>query len=165
MSQFSPAAFHKTIPWPWHPEELQTSPQSIISLKDHWQKIVPLKLSEHLENNDLFYPRQSTYRSSHSTETALLKIASDLLTAPHDSHISLLSSLDLSAALTPLTTKLCTPVSTTPLAFLKLLCLASVLPLLRHSGCFCERNLFFPICVEIWITTGFSAKPYSLCAL
>ena len=62
------------------------------------KKIVLLQLSEHLENNHLFYPHQSAYRSCHSTETTRLKIVNDLLTARDDSHISLLSLSDLSAA-------------------------------------------------------------------
>ena len=66
--------------------------------KNHRKKIVLLQLYEHLENNNLFYPHQSTYRSCHSTETALLKIVNDLLTALDDNHISWLSLLDLSAA-------------------------------------------------------------------
>ena len=81
-----------------HPLTLQTSLQAIISLKDHRKKIVLFQLSEHLIDNNLFYLHQSAYRSCHSTLTALLKIVNDLLTALDDSHISLLSLLDLSVA-------------------------------------------------------------------
>ena len=60
--------------------------------------MVLLQLPEHLEKNNLFYPHQSAHRSGHSTETALHKIVNDRLTAPDDSHISLLSLFDLLAA-------------------------------------------------------------------
>ena len=63
------------------------------------EKIVFLQLSQHLESNSLLYPLQSAYCSGHSTETALLKIVNDLLAALDVNHISLLSLLDLSAAL------------------------------------------------------------------
>ena len=62
------------------------------------EKIVCLQLPEDLKNNNLFYLHQYAHRSCHSTETALFKIVNDLLTALDDSHISLLSLLDLSAA-------------------------------------------------------------------
>ena len=71
---------------------------SLSFLSRSQDKIVLLQLSEHLDNCNLFYPHQSTYRSCHSTETALLQIVNDLLTALDDSHISLLSLLDPSAA-------------------------------------------------------------------
>ena len=62
------------------------------------EQIVLLQLSEHLQNDNLFYPHQPAYGSGHSTETALLQITNDLLTALDDSHISILSLLGLSAA-------------------------------------------------------------------
>ena len=73
---------------------------SFLSKITHIQKnkIVLLQLSEHLENNYLFYPHQSAYRSCHNTETALLKLVNGLLTVLDDSHIALMSLLDLSAA-------------------------------------------------------------------
>ena len=62
------------------------------------EKIALLQLSQHLENNNLFYSLQSAYRPGHSTKTALLKIVNDLLAALDVNQISLLSLLDLSAA-------------------------------------------------------------------
>ena len=44
------------------------------------------------------YNIQSDYRLSHSTETALLKVANDLLTAVDAGNVSALNFLDLSAA-------------------------------------------------------------------
>ena len=63
------------------------------------EKIVLLQLSQHLESSSLLYPLQSAYCSGHSTETALLKIVNDILTALDVNHISLLSLRHLSAAL------------------------------------------------------------------
>ena len=43
-------------------------------------------------------PLQSAYRSQHSTETALMKVLSDILDAADLSKVTLLGLLDLSAA-------------------------------------------------------------------
>ena len=48
--------------------------------------------------NNLLNQFQSAYRPGHSIETALLKIVNDLLLSLDDGNISLLASLDLSAA-------------------------------------------------------------------
>ena len=56
------------------------------------------QLLDHLNTNE-FWPRfQSAYRACHSTETALLRVLNDLLTANDDGQVSLLTLLDLSAA-------------------------------------------------------------------
>ena len=52
----------------------------------------------HLNTNNLLDPHQSAYRTGHSTQTALLKVVNDLLTALDNRKISILSLLDLSAA-------------------------------------------------------------------
>ena len=62
------------------------------------EKVVLRQLSNHLLINNLFYSHQSAYRAGHSTETALLKIVNDLLSALDEDKVSLLSLLDLSAA-------------------------------------------------------------------
>jgi hypothetical protein len=51
-----------------------------------------------MEENDLFCPIQSAYRSNHSTETALLKIQNDILLALDSGKGVILVLLDLSAA-------------------------------------------------------------------
>ena len=56
------------------------------------------QLLDHLNTNELWPRFQSTYRACHSTETALLRVLNDLLTASDDGKVSLLSLLDLSAA-------------------------------------------------------------------
>ncbi|KAK7101509.1 hypothetical protein V1264_019884 [Littorina saxatilis] len=62
------------------------------------EKIVLSQLLDHLEANHLLYCNQSAYRSGQSTETALLKISNDILTALDNNDVCLLSLLDLSAA-------------------------------------------------------------------
>ena len=57
------------------------------------------QLSEYLNANQLFSPVQSAYRPNHSTETALVKIVNDLLLSLGDEKVSVLTLLDLSAAL------------------------------------------------------------------
>ena len=53
---------------------------------------------DHIESNNLGEPLQSAYKCHHGTETALLKIQSDLLLAMDDHKASLVIFLDLSAA-------------------------------------------------------------------
>ena len=62
------------------------------------------QLLDHLNTNELWPRFRSAYCACHSTETALLRILNDLLTAGDDGQVSLLTLLDLSAALTLLTT-------------------------------------------------------------
>jgi len=56
------------------------------------------QLTDYLETNGLLPLLQTAYRSHHSTETALLKVLSDILTAIDDKKVTLLALLDLSAA-------------------------------------------------------------------
>ena len=62
------------------------------------ERLVSDQLVEYLETHDLMPRLQSAYRRRHSTETALLRIISDLLAAVDRQHVSLLGLLDLSAA-------------------------------------------------------------------
>ena len=62
------------------------------------EKIVSSRLLDHSESNNLGEPLQSAYKCHHGTETALLKIQSDLLLAMDDHKASLVVFLDLSAA-------------------------------------------------------------------
>jgi len=61
-------------------------------------RIVLSQLNEHLNHINLLSPLQSAYRPNHSTETALLRIVNDLLTAIDNKKICILTLVDLSAA-------------------------------------------------------------------
>ena len=55
-------------------------------------------MTDFLEANDALPVTQIAYRRFHSTESALLKVYSDLCMALSRGHVSLLGLLDLSAA-------------------------------------------------------------------
>ena len=63
------------------------------------EKVVALRLNQHLVNNNLHEMFQSAYRIEHSTETALTRIHNDILLAIDDSSCIILVLLDFSAAL------------------------------------------------------------------
>ena len=56
------------------------------------------QLLEHICTNNLMEPLQSAYRPHHSTETALLKVKTDILKAMDNQEVACLVLLDLSAA-------------------------------------------------------------------
>ena len=55
-------------------------------------------LTEHITANSLMKPMQSTYHINHSTESALIKVKSDILSALDKQEVVCLVLLDLSAA-------------------------------------------------------------------
>ena len=63
------------------------------------EKTVLHQLQDHLKSNDLYSSFQSAYHSGHSTETALTRVTSELLTEMNDRKSSVLTLPDLSAAL------------------------------------------------------------------
>ena len=62
------------------------------------EKIVSSRLLDYIKSNNLGEPLQSAHKRHHGTETALLKIRSDLLLAMDDHKASLVVFLDFSAA-------------------------------------------------------------------
>ena len=62
------------------------------------EKVISGRLNEQLINNSLFDPLQSAYRDKHSTETALIKVQNDILSALDAGSSAILLMLDLSAA-------------------------------------------------------------------
>ena len=62
------------------------------------EKATSCQLKEHKQENRLDEPLQSAYKHSHSTQTALLKVFSDILTKMDDKELVFLTLLDLSAA-------------------------------------------------------------------
>jgi hypothetical protein len=62
------------------------------------ERFVARQVVGHLKSNDLLPDRQSAYRSGFSTETAILRVLSDILEAVDDGDVAVLALLDLSAA-------------------------------------------------------------------
>ena len=62
------------------------------------EEVISGRLNEHLINNSLFDPLQSAYRDKQSTETALLKVQNDIISALDAGSSAILLMLDLSAA-------------------------------------------------------------------
>jgi hypothetical protein len=62
------------------------------------ERLVAKQLIDYLKQNNMLPSLQSAYRSGHSTETAVLKVLSDILLAVDSGDLSALALLDLSAA-------------------------------------------------------------------
>ena len=62
------------------------------------ERLVSLQLVKYLKDNNLLPDLQSAYRAMHSTETAVLKVLSDILLALDSGNLVMLTLLDLSAA-------------------------------------------------------------------
>ena len=64
----------------------------------HIERVVRIRLNNHMTENDLNSDFQHGYKKDHSTETLLLKIVNDLLVACDNQHPTIVMLLDLSAA-------------------------------------------------------------------
>ena len=62
------------------------------------ERLVCKQVTCFLEENNLLPKHQSGFRARHSTETAVLKVLSDILAAADDGRVTLLGLLDMSAA-------------------------------------------------------------------
>ena len=62
------------------------------------EKVVAARLQKHLQDNQLYEPMQSAYRPAHSTETALVRVTTDLLCAVDKQQAVILVLLGLSTA-------------------------------------------------------------------
>ena len=62
------------------------------------EKIVANRLQAHIKNNHLCNSLQSAYRKHHSTESALLKVHTDIIISMDKGEVTALTLLDLSAA-------------------------------------------------------------------
>ena len=62
------------------------------------ERVVAMKLKDHMSSLGLYEPMQSAYRAKHSTETAILRVHNDILMALDHGQIAILVMLDLSAA-------------------------------------------------------------------
>jgi len=62
------------------------------------ERAVANQLTEYLSASNLLPCFQSAYRKRHSTETAMLRVVSDMLMAGDGREVTLLGMLDLSAA-------------------------------------------------------------------
>ena len=62
------------------------------------ERLVCRQLTTYLTNHHLLAPLQSAYREHHSTETATLRVASDVFNAADAGQVTVVTLLDLSAA-------------------------------------------------------------------
>ena len=62
------------------------------------EKVVSQRVGDSIQRNNLADPLQSAYRPAHSTETALVKVHSDISKLVDDGQVVILIMLDLSAA-------------------------------------------------------------------
>ena len=62
------------------------------------ERVIASRLTSHMRYHQLHEPLQSAYKASHSTETALLKVKNDIITALDGNQGVLMVLLDLSAA-------------------------------------------------------------------
>ena len=62
------------------------------------EKIVSAQIKDHLKSNNLHETFQSAYKEQHSTETALVRVKTDILNALDDNKAVAVVLLDLSAA-------------------------------------------------------------------
>ena len=78
--------------------ELYLLQQQLTCVSKLVERVAVKQLVDNLEKNELMHQWQSAYRHHHTTETALLKVMPDVLTAADSQNVTLLALLDLSSA-------------------------------------------------------------------
>ena len=73
------------------------------------ERVIQTRLQAFLDTNGLMLEMQSAYRRHHSTETAVKKVYSDLLSAADNGQLSALCLLDLTAAFDTVDLSCCCP--------------------------------------------------------
>ena len=73
------------------------------------ERVVQTRLQAFLDTNGLMPEMQSAYRRHHSTETAVMKVYNDLLSAADNGQLSALCLLDLTAAFDTVDLSCCCP--------------------------------------------------------
>ena len=100
-SQFKMALVSPRLKKPsLNPDDLRNyRPVSNLSfLSKTLERVVVNQLTQYLQQNDLLEQNQSAYRQHHSTETALLRIDTDIRCAVGNRKVVLMAMLDLSVA-------------------------------------------------------------------
>jgi len=91
-------ASEKAISWPDQFEKLLAYLQSFFFWSKVTENVVLSQLSAYLNANNLCPTSQSAYWPWHSTETSLLNMINDILHAPDNGDVNVVTLLDLSAA-------------------------------------------------------------------
>ena len=71
---------------------------SLLFISKILEKVVDMRLEQHLTIKNLHEEHQSAYRKFHSTETAVLKVQNDVLQSLDQNNVTIMVLLDLSAA-------------------------------------------------------------------
>ena len=135
--------------------------QPLVCFKDH-RKCHPLSdRHKHISTNELFSPFQSAYRPGHSTETALLKVLSDLLHSLDHGNVSVVTlRLTYQLLLTQSTIPFYSNVRNMFLAYTVLLYTGFLLTSQTE-----QKPYLCPSAHLLWSPTGICSGPCSFCLI
>ena len=127
------------------------------------ERLVCQQLVTYLKINILLPDLQSAFRAHHSTETAVLKVMSDILLALDSGNLALLTLLDLSAAFDSVhhATLIQHPQKSYGL------CDVALKWITQWTNTVCPNvcDHFQTICIVVWSTTGLGPRTYPFCTL